>query len=92
MIERASLSLRCRGVRVGGRGRSTRLWRPIRSPSPFIPEIATTPSSYAAKQPLVDMLARATKRTVKLVIPTNYAATVEAVGATTASSWRTSAG
>ena len=46
----------------------------------FIPEIATTPSSYAAKQPLVDMLARATKRTVKLVIPTNYAATVEAVG------------
>jgi phosphonate transport system substrate-binding protein len=46
----------------------------------FIPEIATTPSSYAAKQPLVDMLARATKRSVKLVIPTNYAATVEAVG------------
>jgi phosphonate transport system substrate-binding protein len=46
----------------------------------FIPEVATTPSSYAAKQPLVDMLARATKRSVKLVIPTNYAATVEAVG------------
>jgi len=46
----------------------------------FIPEVATTPSSYAAKQPLVDMLARATKRAVKLVIPTNYAATVEAVG------------
>lgn len=46
----------------------------------FVPEVATTPSSYAAKQPLVDMLARAVKRTVKLVIPTNYAATVEAVG------------
>lgn len=46
----------------------------------FIPEIATTPSSYAAKKPLVDMLARATKRSVKLIIPTNYAATVEAIG------------
>jgi phosphonate transport system substrate-binding protein len=46
----------------------------------FIPEIATTPSSYAAKKPLVDMLARATKRNVKLIIPTNYAATVEAIG------------
>lgn len=46
----------------------------------FVPEIATTPSSYAAKQPLVEMLARATKRDVKLVIPTNYAATVEAIG------------
>lgn len=46
----------------------------------FIPEIATTPSSYAAKQPLIDLLARATKRNVKLVIPTNYAATVEAIG------------
>jgi phosphonate transport system substrate-binding protein len=46
----------------------------------FIPEVATTPASFAAKQPLVDMLAKATKKTVKLVIPTNYAATVEAVG------------
>jgi phosphonate transport system substrate-binding protein len=46
----------------------------------FIPEIATTPSSYAAKKPLVDTLARATKRSVKLIIPTNYAATVEAIG------------
>jgi phosphonate transport system substrate-binding protein len=46
----------------------------------FIPEVATTPSSYAAKQPLVDMLSRAVKRSVKLVIPTNYAATVEAIG------------
>lgn len=46
----------------------------------FVPEVATTPASYAAKQPLVEMLARATKRDVKLVIPTNYASTVEAIG------------
>ena len=46
----------------------------------FIPEVATTAASFAAKQPVIDMLARATKRSVKLVIPTNYAATVEAIG------------
>ena len=46
----------------------------------FIPEVATTASSYAEKQPLVDMLQKATGRSVRLIIPTNYAATVEAIG------------
>ncbi len=46
----------------------------------FIPDVATTAASFAEKQPLVDMLQRATGRTVRLIIPTNYAATVEAIG------------
>ncbi|GAC1411786.1 MAG: putative selenate ABC transporter substrate-binding protein [Candidatus Velthaea sp.] len=46
----------------------------------FIPEVATTSASISEKQPFVDYLAKATGRTVKLVIPTNYAATVEAIG------------
>lgn len=46
----------------------------------FIPDVATTAASYAEKQPLVEMLQRATGRTVRLIIPTNYAATVEAIG------------
>jgi len=46
----------------------------------FIPDVATTAASYAEKQPLVDMLQKATGRTVRLIIPTNYAATVEAIG------------
>ncbi len=45
-----------------------------------VPEVATTSSSTAEKQPLVDMLQRATGMTVALTIPTNYAATVEALG------------
>ncbi len=45
-----------------------------------IPEVATTASSLAQKQPLVDALQRATGRTVRVIIPTNYAATVEALG------------
>ena len=45
-----------------------------------VPEVATTPTSYSDKQPLVDFLHRATGRDVKLLIPTNYAATVEAIG------------
>ncbi len=46
----------------------------------FVPEIATTPASISAKQPFVDWLSKAVGRDVKLIIPTNYAATVEAVG------------
>jgi phosphonate transport system substrate-binding protein len=46
----------------------------------FVPEVATTADSLNAKQPFVDWLSKATGRTVKLIIPTNYAATVEAVG------------
>lgn len=46
----------------------------------FIPDIATTAASYAEKQPLADMLGRATGRSVRIIIPTNYAAAVEAIG------------
>lgn len=46
----------------------------------FVPEVATTPTSIAAKQPFIDYFAKATGRDVKLIIPTNYAATVEALG------------
>ncbi len=46
----------------------------------FVPEVATTPQSIAAKQPFIDWLQHATGRTVNLIVPTNYAATVEAVG------------
>lgn len=45
-----------------------------------IPDVATTAASYAEKQPLVDMLQKATGRSVRIIIPTNYAATVEAIG------------
>jgi phosphonate transport system substrate-binding protein len=47
----------------------------------MIPEVATTADSYRLKQPLVDMLSRATGLTVNLTIPINYAAVVEAMGA-----------
>ena len=47
----------------------------------MIPEVATTADSYRLKQPLVDMLNRATGLTVNLTIPINYAAVVEAMGA-----------
>jgi phosphonate transport system substrate-binding protein len=46
----------------------------------FVPEVATTSTSISAKQPFIDWLSKATGREVKLIIPTNYAATVEAVG------------
>ena len=46
----------------------------------FVPEVATTPDSIAAKQPFVDYFQRRLNRPVKLIIPTNYAATVEAIG------------
>jgi len=46
----------------------------------FIPEVATTSASITDKQPFIDYLSRATGRSVKLIIPTNYAATVEAIG------------
>jgi phosphonate transport system substrate-binding protein len=46
----------------------------------FVPEVATTPQSIAAKQPFIDWLQHATGRTVNLIVPTNYAATIEAVG------------
>ncbi|GAC1539482.1 MAG: putative selenate ABC transporter substrate-binding protein [Candidatus Velthaea sp.] len=46
----------------------------------FIPEVATTSASISEKQPFVDYLSKITGRNVKLVIPTNYAATVEAIG------------
>ena len=46
----------------------------------FVPEVATTPQSIAAKQPFVDWLEHATGRTVNLIVPTNYAATIEALG------------
>jgi len=47
----------------------------------MIPEVATTADSYRLKQPLVDMLGRATGLTIDLTIPVNYAAVVEAMGA-----------
>jgi phosphonate transport system substrate-binding protein len=46
----------------------------------FIPEVSTTTASISEKQPFIDFLAQATGTTVKLIVPTNYAATVEAVG------------
>jgi phosphonate transport system substrate-binding protein len=46
----------------------------------FVPEVATTPDSIAAKQPFIDYFEQRLKRKVKLLIPTNYAATVEAIG------------
>lgn len=45
-----------------------------------IPDVATTAASYGEKQPLADMLQKATGRPVRIIIPTNYAATVEAIG------------
>lgn len=47
----------------------------------MIPEVATTADSFRLKQPLVDMLARATGSSINLTIPINYAAVVEAMGA-----------
>ncbi|GAC1548970.1 MAG: putative selenate ABC transporter substrate-binding protein [Vulcanimicrobiaceae bacterium] len=46
----------------------------------FIPDIATTAASYSEKQPLADMLQQATGHPVRIIIPTSYAATVEAIG------------
>jgi phosphonate transport system substrate-binding protein len=46
----------------------------------FVPDVATSASSIADKQPFVDYFAKALGRPVKLIIPTNYAATVEAIG------------
>jgi phosphonate transport system substrate-binding protein len=46
----------------------------------FVPEVATTAASISAKQPFVDWLSKAVGRDVKLIVPTNYAATVEAIG------------
>ncbi len=46
----------------------------------FVPEVATTPDSISAKQPFVDYLSKATGMNVKLIIPTNYAATIVALG------------
>ena len=46
----------------------------------FIPEVATTSASLSEKQPFIDYFAKATGRRVDLKIPTNYAATVEALG------------
>ncbi len=46
----------------------------------FVPEVATSSSSISAKAPFVDYFARALGRPIKLIIPTNYAATVEAIG------------
>jgi phosphonate transport system substrate-binding protein len=46
----------------------------------FVPDVATTADSISAKQPFVDWLAKSTGLDVKLIIPTNYAATVEAIG------------
>jgi phosphonate transport system substrate-binding protein len=46
----------------------------------FVPDVANTADSISAKQPFVDWLAKSTGLNVKLIIPTNYAATVEAVG------------
>ncbi|MBD5633991.1 MAG: phosphate/phosphite/phosphonate ABC transporter substrate-binding protein [Candidatus Eremiobacteraeota bacterium] len=45
-----------------------------------VPEVATTANSVAQKQPLVDLLQHATGRSVRVIVPTNYAATVEALG------------
>jgi len=46
----------------------------------FIPEAGASPDQIAAKQPLIDMIAKATGRNVKLFVTTSYAATVEAIG------------
>ena len=46
----------------------------------FVPEVATTADSLAAKQPWIDYFQAKLNRPVKLTIPTNYAATVEAIG------------
>lgn len=46
----------------------------------FVLDVATTAASIAEKQPFIDYFAKVTGRNVKLVIPTNYAATVEAIG------------
>jgi len=46
----------------------------------FIPEVATTAASVAEKQPLVELLQQRVNRKVRLIIPTSYAATVEAIG------------
>jgi phosphonate transport system substrate-binding protein len=46
----------------------------------FVPELATSASSIADKAPFVDYFAKALGRPIKLIIPTNYAATVEAIG------------
>lgn len=46
----------------------------------FVPEVATTSASLSEKQPFIDYFAKATGRRVDLKIPTNYAATVEALG------------
>jgi phosphonate transport system substrate-binding protein len=46
----------------------------------FVPEVATSAASIGEKQPFVDYFAKATGRAVDLKIPTNYAATVEALG------------
>lgn len=46
----------------------------------FIPEVATTATSISDKQPFVDWLQKVTGRSIKLILPTNYAATVEAIG------------
>ncbi len=46
----------------------------------FIPESGATPDQISSRQPLVDYLQKETGRTVRLIVPTNYAATVEAIG------------
>ena len=46
----------------------------------FVPEVATTPESIAAKQPWVDYFEQKLGRKIKLIVPTNYAATVEGLG------------
>jgi phosphonate transport system substrate-binding protein len=46
----------------------------------FVPDVATSANSISDKQPFVDYFAKALGRPIKLYIPTNYAATVEAVG------------
>jgi phosphonate transport system substrate-binding protein len=46
----------------------------------FVPEVATSSASLTEKQPFIDYFAKATGRRVDLKIPTNYAATVEALG------------
>ncbi len=46
----------------------------------FIPESGATPEQISSRQPLVDFLEKAVGRKVRLIVPTNYAATVEAIG------------
>jgi phosphonate transport system substrate-binding protein len=46
----------------------------------FIPESGATPEQISSREPLVDYLQKATGRTIKLLVPTSYAATVEAIG------------